>query len=182
MSDEEDTTDSDVFVQPDSDGLIPEELPGGVTLKRKRGGRPVYKYNPQFATIAGAMLLKGATTFEIAEAFGISVRTIWKWRALYPEFDSAFKELGQSYDERIERTLAERAMGYSFKTEKIFNYKGFIIRVPTVEHIAPDISAIKMWLSARQPEKWRIKDEVEVSGDEVFRSVWQKMAASKGEK
>src|SRR5262245_22231705 len=118
MSDEEDTTDSDVFVQPDSDGLIREELPGNVVVKRKPG-RKVYKYNPQYATVAAAMLRKGATIAELALAFGVQNATVWKWRQTYPEFDAAFEALGSVYDERVERTLAERAVGYSYDTEKI---------------------------------------------------------------
>lgn len=160
-----------------------EELPGGVTIKRKSNrGRPIYKWNPQYVEVAKALIRKGATNFEIAEAFGISSRTILKWRAMHPEFDAVFAELGPEFDSRIERTLAERALGYSYEAVKIFNHKGFPVIIPYIEHVPPDVGAIKHWLALRQPEKWRLKEEVEISGDEAFRGLWQKLAAKGEEK
>lgn len=159
------------------DGL--EEMPGGIVLKRR--GRPIWKYNPQYAVIAGAMLSKGATIAELAAAFGVSNNTIWKWRQTHEDFDRAFGELGSAFDDRIERTLAERAMGYTYESVKVFNHKGIPVIVPVLEHCPPELAAIKMWLSARRPEKWRIKDEIEISGDEAFRDVWKNMKAKKEE-
>jgi hypothetical protein len=41
-------------------------------------------------------------------------------------------------DARIERSLYRRAVGYSFKSEKIFcNKDGEVTRVPIVEHMPP---------------------------------------------
>ncbi len=158
-----------------------EALPGGVTLPRPKSkrGRPVYKYNPQYAVVAKAMLNKGATLSELAAAFGISDRTIWKWRAMYQEFDDAFGELGHEFDARIERTLAERAMGYSYQAVKIFQNKGIPVIIPYTEHVPPDVGAIKHWLAVRRPDKWRVKEEVEVSGDDAFRTLLQTMAGKK---
>lgn len=160
-----------------------EEMPGGVTLARKKSkaGRPIYKWNPQYVQIAQAMLRKGATSFELAEAFGISVRTILKWRAMYPEFDAAFDSLGPEFDSRVERTLAERALGYSYDAVKIFNHKGMPVVVPYVEHVPPDVGAIKHWLAVRRPE-WRVKEEVALTGDEAFREILQRMTQPKEEK
>lgn len=159
-----------------------EEMPGGVTLPRKRSkaGRPIYKWNPQYVQVAKAMLRKGATSFEISEAFGISVRTILKWRAMYPEFDAAFDSLGPEFDSRIERALAERALGYSFEAVKIFNHKGVPVVVPYVEHVPPDVGAIKHWLAVRRPE-WRVKEEVELSGDSAFKELLMQMGKKKAD-
>lgn len=158
-----------------------EEMPGGVTLPRKksRAGRPIYKWNPQYVDVAKALLRKGATTFELAEAFGISSRTILKWRAMYPEFDAAFDGLGPEFDSRIERTLAERAMGYTYEAVKIFNHKGIPVVVPYVEHVPPDVGAIKHWLAVRQPQKWRVKEEIELTGNEAFAEIFRKMGEKK---
>lgn len=161
---------------PDPDEM--EEFPGGVKMKRK-GGRPAYKYNPQYAIIAGHALKRGATIAELAEMFGVQNATIWKWRQTHDEFDAAFGEFGSHYDERVERALAERAVGYTYPDTKFFNYQGTIVSQPTMVHVPPDISAIKMWLSARKPDKWRVKDELEVSANDTFLEVWRKLSEKK---
>lgn len=153
-----------------------EEMPGGVSIPRpkSRRGRPVYKYNPQYAYIAGKALEKGATVSELADMFGVANKTIYQWQQTYPDFAAAFGELGNDFDKRIERTLAERALGYTFDSVKIFQNKGVPVVVPYKEHVPPDIGAIKMWLSARQPEKWRVKDELELStNSEAFLEIWK---------
>lgn len=158
-----------------------EEMPGGVKIKRGRG-RPVYKYNPQYAIIAGAMLSKGATIAELARAFGIENSTVWRWRQTYPEFDNAFTELGSAYDDRLERTLAERAAGYSYPVQKPVVVKGQLQIVEYWEHAVPDIAALKYWLMVRRPDKWRVKEEIALTGDEAFREILQRMTQPKEEK
>src|SRR6266700_1385134 len=36
--------------------------------------------------------------------------------------------------------------------------------VPYQEHLPPDVGAAKLWLSRRQPERWKERQEVDVSG------------------
>lgn len=175
-------------VDPEYDPLDPpavdedDPIDETVTPRAKHpGGRPVYKYFPRYAVIARRKLEKGATLAELADEFGVNVTTIWRWRQKYEDFDSAFDaELSNAYDARIVRTLAERAAGYTYEAVKIFNGKGGPVIVPYLEHVPPDISAIKMWLSARMPDKWRIKDEVEISGDSAaFAEIWKAMGEKK---
>jgi len=158
-----------------------EEMPGGIIMRKprnKRGGRPP-KYRPEFARIAKAMVDRGATISELADLFDVSNSTIHLWQQTYGEFHEAFLELGSSYDARIERSLADRAAGYTFDAVKIFNNKGEPVVVPYREHIPPDIGAIKMWLGARRPEKWRVKEEIEISSNEAFLELWKQLGANK---
>ena len=39
-----------------------------------------------------------------------------------------------------------------------------VVRAPTVEHYAPDTPAALAWLSRRQPELWRERKELDISG------------------
>ena len=75
-------------------------------------GRPP-KYQPHFAVVARAMARLGAGDFEIAEELDVRTSTIWRWRARYPDFCSALEEGKEAFDNRIERSLAQRAAGYS---------------------------------------------------------------------
>jgi hypothetical protein len=59
-------------------------------------------------------------------------------------------------DDRVERSLYSRAVGYSFNSEKIFcNKDGEVTRVPYVEHVPPDVTACIFWLKNRDPAHWR---------------------------
>ena len=57
-----------------------------------------------------------------------------------------------------------RALGYKHKAEKIMQYEGKVIRASYVEHYAPDTNAALAWLSRRQPELWKERQQVDVSG------------------
>lgn len=67
------------------------------------------------------------------------------------------KTTSSELDENVERSLYERAVGYTVQREKLFNHYGKIIRGTYREHIPADINAALRWLGNRQPEKWRDK-------------------------
>jgi hypothetical protein len=135
-------------------------------------GRPE-GYHPRFVEIARAMCRLGATDFDLAQEFGVRTETIWYWRCKYPEFSNSTLEGKEAFDNRIERSLAQRAAGYSYHSEKVFQYEGTIVRAETVEHVPPDVSAIRLWLMNRRPDKWRDKSEVKLDGSDAFLKVWQ---------
>jgi hypothetical protein len=139
-------------------------------------GRPV-EYQPKFADIARAMAKLGATDHEIAEELGVVTSTVWRWRSKHPDFCSALLEGKEAFDDRIERSLAQKAAGYTFHTEKVMQFEGQVIRADIVEHIPPDVGAIKLWLSNRRPDKWREKQEVALSGTEAFTAMWRAISA-----
>jgi hypothetical protein len=134
-------------------------------------GRPT-DYRPEYAAIAAAMCHMGAADFELAEEFGVSCFTIWKWRSKYEDFSNALSQGKDAFDERVERSLAMRAIGYSIHTEKVFNYEGSIVRADIVQHYPPDVGAIKMWLTNRKPEVWRDKSEVKLDDSGAFVKLW----------
>lgn len=144
----------------------------GIEKPREGPGRPP-EYRPEFVRVAHAMAKLGGTDFEIAEELGVSTFTIWNWRSKYPEFSNALLEGKEAFDNRIERSLAQRAAGYSYHSEKIFISDGQPIRVPIVEHVAPDIGAIKLWLGNRRPDQWRDKSEVKLDSSDAFLACWR---------
>ena len=82
-------------------------------------GRPT-EYQAAFVEIAAQMCANGATDMELADEFGVSVTTIYNWRAKHPEFLTAVKTPKGIADDRVERSLFERATGYSHNAVKIF--------------------------------------------------------------
>jgi transcriptional regulator with XRE-family HTH domain len=118
------------------------------------GGRPS-KYKPEYAQQAEKLTELGATDRELASFFGVSISTIWEWTSRHPEFSSSLKGAKAAFDDRIERSLAQRALGYSYEAEKIFNYQGEIIRTTYTEHVPPDPTSMIFWLKNRRRTEWR---------------------------
>lgn len=133
----------------------PETAPGR--------GRPT-AYKSEYATIAAAMCRRGATDFEIAQEFGVTTVTIWRWQAQHDDFCNALRVGKDYYDDRVERSLAQRAAGYTYDTEKVFHHQGEITRAKIVEHVPPDPGAAKLWLTNRRRDKWRDTQSKEISG------------------
>lgn len=133
-------------------GVVEEPLPEPEDQPVLMGRPP--KYDPRFCEIARTMSAMGATDQELAEAFKVDVFTIRRWQVTHADFCSAVKVGTTECDERVVRSLYQRAVGYSYAATKIMQYEGSPIRVDYVEHIAPDIGAAKHWLHNRRKTDW----------------------------
>lgn len=126
-------------------------------------GRPS-EYRAEFCQQAADLCAQGATDIELADFFDVSVRTLFRWKAEYPEFCQAIKAAKEVADERVERSLYHKAVGYTFDAVKIMQNDGSPLVVPYREHVPPDTHAAVFWLKNRQPDKWRDKREQELTG------------------
>ena len=108
----------------------------------------------------------GATDVDLAHLFGVEPSTIHRWAVRYPDFRSALKAGKAKADERVERSLYQRAVGYTYESEKLFFDKSQpapkrgeadkrVVRAKILEHAPPDTTAQIFWLKNRQPEQWR---------------------------
>jgi hypothetical protein len=102
----------------------------------------------------------GATDEQIADFFGVSVPTIDNWKKAHPAFLGALKESKAALDTKVERSLYERAMGYSHPAVKILTVAGQVEQVPYVERYPPDTTAMIFWLKNRKPAEWRDRQEI----------------------
>lgn len=127
-------------------------------------GRPS-KYKPTYAKQAEKLCVLGATDEDLADFFEVSVRTIARWKSEHEDFCQALKVAKEEADNRVERSLYQRAVGYSFDSEKIFNGKDGIVRAATREHCPPDVTAQIFWLKNRRRQSWQEKQEVQHSGE-----------------
>lgn len=134
-----------------------------MTTSKASCGAPT-AYKPEFADQAAKLCALGATDMELADFFEVDTRTIYRWKHSHEAFCQAVIAGKDQADARVERALYNRAVGYSFQSEKIFNEKGTIIRAPVIEHVPPDTGAAFNWLKNRKPAEWRDKQQVEHSG------------------
>lgn len=130
-------------------------------------GRPTV-YTPELCQIAAQGALDGWTDEEIAETLGVDVRTLYRWRAKYPEFRQSLAWGKENCDERVERKLYERAVGYTYDAVKIMMNEGQPVIVAYKEHAAPDVGAAKMWLTNRKRKDWAERSQVEHGGPGDF--------------
>lgn len=150
----------------------------------KKVGRPSVYEKIDFKQLK-KLILKGWIDKEVAEFYGVKEVTIFNWKKEHPEFMSALKEWKLEADEKVEKSLYQRALGYKYdeityeksKTgglgihltegevsdiKHVDTYKTKI----TVKEVAADVTACIFWLKNRKPEQWREKHEV-VSKEEI---------------
>lgn len=128
-------------------------------------GRPSV-YKDEFATQVKKIAELGATDQEVADFFDVDVRTVYRWKHDFPEFCQALKVGKDVADERVERSLYQKAIGYEQDEVKIFMPGGAEAPVyaPFRAKIAPDTTAAIFWLKNRRSQQWRDKQDVEHSG------------------
>jgi hypothetical protein len=128
-----------------------------------KGQEPLYK--PEYARIAEKFSLLGATDAELADALGVTEKTIGVWKKEHIKFGLAQKKGKVQADANVGQRLYERAMGYSHAEDKIFNANGSPLVVPTTKHYPPDSTAAIFWLKNRRPVRWRDRQMHEHMGE-----------------
>lgn len=131
---------------------------------RKGEGRPS-KFDGINQDKVKLLALKGFTDKEMAEFFDVDERTWNRWKQAHEEFCQSLKDWKLEADTKVERSLYERACGYSHDAIHISNYQGIIEETPIIKHYPPSEVACIFWLKNRQPGKWRDKQEIEHSGE-----------------
>jgi len=125
-------------------------------------------YRQEYNDLAYKYCLLGASDKDLADFFYVEESTINNWKIAHTEFMESIKRGKELADANVASRLYSRATGYEQKTDKIFQFQGNPVIVPTVEHIAPDTTAAIFWLKNRRPKDWRDKQDIEVSGNVSF--------------
>lgn len=114
---------------------------------------------------AWSMAAMGATNEEIADAIGVSKRTIIRWAKEHESFGKALAEGKSVSDAKVIRSLYKRATGYDYTEEKKIvdiDAEGNVkpVRVETTKkHVPPDVAAQCFWLKNRQRDRWADRPE-----------------------
>lgn len=123
-------------------------------------GRPT-DYRKEYAKQATKLAELGATDQEMADFFEVDVRTVYRWKHDHPDFCQSLKAGKDIADERVERSLYQKAIGYEQEEVKIFMPAGAEepVYAPFRAKIAPDTTAAIFWLKNRRSGDWRDKSE-----------------------
>ena len=116
----------------------------------------------------------GATDKQVAEFFGVDESTINNWKLKFPDFFQSLNDWKSQPDEKVERSLYERACGYSHpesKAQWVTDQDGGRWEyAEMVRHYPPDPTSMIFWLKNRQPTKWRDKTDVEHMGNIIIQA------------
>lgn len=123
----------------------------------KRVGRPT-DYDPFMVAEAAGMAQMGATDAEICAALGINHDTFYRWVRIVPGFSDAIKR-GEVHNDRVERTLLQKALGGTKKTITIDSDGK---RIEKIEEVAGDTTAQIFWLKNRRRDRWADRQEHEL--------------------
>jgi hypothetical protein len=122
------------------------------------------KYKRENAAQAKKLYALGATDADVADFFNVSVQTLSTWADTSKEFETVLDKGRTVAHQRVERSLYQRACGYTYTNQKIFfdARTSTVIRVPIEVHVPPNTTAIIHWLKNRDPESWgdRKKNDV----------------------
>ncbi len=127
------------------------------------GGRPT-SFKADYAKQAEKLCALGATDEDLADFFKVSIRTISNWKSEHDEFLQALKGGKDNADTRVERSLYQRAIGYTSDAVHFASYQGVVTQTPYREHVPPDTTAMIFWLKNRRPDLWRDKNIQEHTG------------------
>lgn len=108
------------------------------------------------------MAQAGLTEFEIASFFGIDRTQLWRWKDHDGDFRAALELGAEQANERVKASLYHRATGYTYQSEKVFQYEGRIIRAPILEHVPPDTTAAIFWLKNRAKGDWQDVSKIDM--------------------
>jgi len=137
--------------------------------------RTVTKYVPEitegrwsvkYAPIIRAMVAKGLTNSDVAEALGVELRTVYRWKEEHIEAKTAFDEGNAIRLERCEKSLFEVANGYEMKATYFAMYKGQIVSEEYIKKYPPNVPALLKILSTLDKQKWG-----DVSGNSVTQTL-----------
>lgn len=134
-------------------------------------GRPT-EYQDSYAAQAAKLCTLGATDDELADFFEVHRASIYRWKHEHTDFCDAIKVAKEHADERVERSLYQKATGYTVTEEqavkiRVEQHKERVEVVQVDRHVPADTTAVIFWLKNRRSGAWRDKQEIEhsASGD-----------------
>ena len=129
------------------------------------------KYNQDYHDDwAWSLAAKGATDNEIAEAFGVSVRNVNRWKSKHESFRKKLEIGKEAADAKVEASLYKRACGYSVEESETIveigdNGEPKPMRIKrTNRHIQPDTMAAMYWLNnrSRKTGEWAQRQNLDI--------------------
>jgi hypothetical protein len=126
-----------------------------LTEKGLVSGRPI-EYDPKMDLFAKKVCDLGGTAYDVADALGVHIATVMRWKHRFPKFCEALRVGKEPADDAVEASLFRRATGYTRVVEKVaLDAKtGLIAKTYVTEEVPPHTGAAAIWLFNRRGDKW----------------------------
>ena len=153
----------------------------------KKTGRPSVFNAERDAPFVRKLLGQGRGMGEVADALKISRSVLYEWKDKHPEISDAIEQGLADADERIERSLFDRAAGYVRPEERLLVVSGGQGMGSSVERhnvdvaVAPDPTCIKFWLTNRRRKLWSDKQKIEHEGTLTLEQMLSRASAPPSE-
>lgn len=109
---------------------------------------------------------EGLTDEQIAQNMAIGYSTLQTWKMKYQDIRDTLKRGKEVVDLQVENALLKRALGYEYKEISEKYESGTLTeKKVTKKQVVPDTTAQIFWLKNRRPDKWKDKQDVQVSGE-----------------
>ena len=129
-------------------------------------GKYVYWQTPEGLLKLEGWARDGLTDEQIAGNIGISRSTLNQWKEKYPDISDTLKRGKEVVDLQVENALLKRALGYEYEEVSEKYESGTLTeKKVTKKQVVPDTTAQIFWLKNRRPDKWKDKQDVQVSGE-----------------
>lgn len=135
-----------------------------VIIKKKRGAPTKYDKDSH-PLMAWVLAVLGKTNKEIAAELSISTATLDSWQKKFPDFLSSVKGGKAVANAKVVKSLYNRAIGSRYPEKRIImNPDGTVRKEVTEKEVLPDVAAIKLWLTNRDPDNWKERISNELTG------------------
>lgn len=121
-------------------------------------------YREQYAEQAFKLCLLGAKDEELANFFGVTVKTLFNWRDEHPAFLQAMIDGKEKADAEVAHSLYKMATGHTITAEKLVKKGDDFEAVRYKQYIPGDSAAAYRWLLNRRRQDWADKQVHEVTG------------------
>jgi hypothetical protein len=114
-----------------------------------------------------------AVKYVVANNLGMSRPTLDKRIKESKELQDAFEDAKEAAIEHVESKLMARINGYYHPEDKIFQFEGRPVVVPTIKHYPPDVKAIDIYLSANAKHKGYSDKEQDKAPADIVRVIYR---------
>ena len=131
--------------------------------RRKRSSvKKDYWLSPAGLVLIQGWARDGLSMDQIASNVGVARSTFFNWKSENQMLSDALMINREIADRQVENALFKIAKGFHYTEDKIAPSGAKISNVKSYQ--APNVGAIKLWLSNRKPDTWREKQSIELSG------------------
>lgn len=140
-------------------------------IQRKKVSLTAKGKYEQWLTPEGLLKLEGwaregLTEEQITHNMGISRETLSQWKKKYPDISDTLKRGKEVVNLQVENALLKRALGYEYEEVSEKYESGTLTEKKVIKkQVIPDTTAQIFWLKNRRPDRWKDKQDVQVSGE-----------------